>query len=124
MSFDLPVIGLILLAALLHAIWNTIVKTGRDGLLMFALIKAPTMVVGILVIAVVGPPSMASVPYALVIHAMTLTQLTHVAALRETSIIFAAIIGTLVLREPLGHRRIVAATVVTFGIIMVGLSAR
>ena len=26
--------------------WNTIIKTGRDGLLMFALIKAPTMVVG------------------------------------------------------------------------------
>lgn len=283
MTFDPSVLGLVLLAALLHALWNTIVKTGRDGLLMFALIKAPTMVVGVLVIAFVGLPGTESVPYAIgsalgftaycfllvwayrvgdlnlvypvargsaplmvallsglllgerlsglgmagifiissgiavfayhpgahtrhiadllrafgvglciasytlldgmgarvsqnvlgytamatvfsgiplmivtyvlrgkemtevlrrdwkigvvggvmmfttyaiVIYAMTLTQVTHVAALRETSIIFAALIGALVLKEPMGLRRTVAATVVACGIIVVALSGR
>jgi len=280
-SFDPFVLGLVLLAALMHAIWNTIVKTGGDGLLMFVLIKAPTMIVAAAVLAVVGLPVVQSVPYAIgaaagftaycflliwayragdlsivypvargsaplgvallsalllgetlnglglggiltisvgiaalaydsqtltrhsadllraasvglciaiytlcdgvgarisenvlgyaamtslfagiplmiiaflrrgreaanflrrewkigvlggvmmfsayaiVIYAMTLTQLTHVAALRETSVIFAAVIGTLVLKEPLGVKRIVAATVVAGGIILVALS--
>lgn len=281
MIVEPAVLGLILVAALLHAAWNTIIKAGRDGLLMFALIKVPTMIVGVIVIAFVGLPSMDSVPYALgsaagftaycfllvwayrvgdlnmvypvargsaplmvallsglllgerlsdsgvagiviisvgitcvayhpgaltrhipdllralgvglciasytlldgvgarvsqnvlgytamasvfsgvplmivtyalrgrelteslrrdwkigifggvmmfttyaiVIYAMTLTQVTHVAALRETSIIFAAIIGMLVLKEPLGLRRVVAAAIVACGIIVVALS--
>lgn len=281
MTFDPFVLGLVLLAALMHAVWNTLIKTGGDGLLMFAAMKVPTMVVGVLVLAVVGLPNMASVPYAIgsaagftaycflliwayrvgdlnfiypvargtaplgvallsglllgeylsgpgltgiliisagiatlayhpqtlarhlpdllravgvglciaiytffdgvgarisgnvlgytatmsifsgiplviaavvmrgaevagflrrewkigmlggvmmfttyaiVIYAMTLTQMTHVAALRETSVIFAAVIGTLILKEPLGVRRILAATVVAAGIVLVTLS--
>jgi drug/metabolite transporter (DMT)-like permease len=62
------------------------------------------------------------VTYAIVIYAMTLTKMTHAAALRETSIIFAALIGMFVLKEPLGLRRIVAASVVAIGIIMIALS--
>ena len=65
MTIDPVVLSLILFAALLHAAWNTIVKSGRDGLLMFALIKVPTMIVSAIVIASTGIPSMASVPYAL-----------------------------------------------------------
>jgi drug/metabolite transporter (DMT)-like permease len=281
MTFDPFVLGLVLLAALLHAVWNTIVKTGGDGLLMFVLMKVPTMLIAVLVIAVVGLPNLASVPYAIgsavgftaycflliwayrvgdlnfiypvargsaplgvallsglllgehlsgpglggiliisagiatlayhpqtltrhipdllravsvglciaiytlfdgvgarvsenvlgytavtsflsgiplivvaafkrggeiadflrrewkigvlggglmfatyaiVIYALTLTQMTHVAALRETSVIFAAVIGTLILKEPLGVKRIFAATVVAVGIILVTLS--
>ena len=57
MTFDPFVIGLVLLAALLHAVWNTLIKTGGDGLLMFALMKVPTMGVGVLVIALVGLPN-------------------------------------------------------------------
>jgi drug/metabolite transporter (DMT)-like permease len=60
--------------------------------------------------------------YAIVIYAMTLTQMTHVAALRETSVIFAAVIGTLILKEPLGVKRIISATVVAGGIILVAWS--
>jgi drug/metabolite transporter (DMT)-like permease len=281
MTFDPSVLGLVLLAVLLHAIWNTIIKTGRNGLLMFALVKAPTMIVGSIVMAFVGFPSIDSVvyaigsafaftaycfilawayrvgdlnlvypvargsapllvavlsgvlfgeylsafgmagilvigagitaftyqhetltqhfqdllrafgvglciasytvldgmgarvsqnvlgssamatvfscipliivtyalrgkelgealrrdwkigivsgvlmfvTYAIVIYAMTLTKMTHAAALRETSIIFAALIGMFVLKEPLGLRRIVAASVVAIGIIMIALS--
>ena len=281
MTFEPFVLGLVLLAALMHAIWNTIVKTGGDGLSMFVLIKAPTMIIAALVLAVVGLPNAASIPYAIgsaaaftgycflliwayrvgdlnfvypvargtaplgvallsalllgeylsgmglggiliisagiaalayhpqslarhipdllravsvglciaiytlfdgvgarisenvlgytaimnifsgipliivaffmrgremarflrrewkvgilggvmmfsgyaiVIYAMTLTQLTNVAALRETSVIFAAVIGTLILKEPLGAKRIFAAVVVAVGIILVALS--
>ena len=281
MTFEPFVLGLVLLAALMHAIWNTIVKTGGDGLSMFVLIKAPTMIIAALVLAVVGLPNAASIPYAIgsaaaftgycflliwayrvgdlnfvypvargtaplgvallsalllgeylsgmglggiliisagiaalayhpqslarhipdllravsvglciaiytlfdgvgarisenvlgytaimnifsgipliivaffmrgremarflrrewkvgiiggvmmftgyaiVIYAMTLTQLTNVAALRETSVIFAAVIGTLILKEPLGVKRIFAAVVVAVGIILVALS--
>jgi drug/metabolite transporter (DMT)-like permease len=281
MTLEPFVLGLVLMAALMHATWNTIIKTGGDGLLMFALMKVPTMVIGALVLAVVGLPNTASIPYAIgsaagftaycflliwayrvgdlsfvypvargsaplgvallsavflgeylsgpemtgiliisagiaalayhphslarhisdllraagvglciaiytlldgvggrisenvlgytatvtifsgmplmiaavfmrgremadflrrewkigifggvmmfttyaiVIYAMTLTQLTHVAALRETSVIFAAVIGTLILKEPLGVKRIISATVVAGGIILVAWS--
>ena len=281
MSFDPSVLGLVLLAALLHATWNTIVKTGRDGLLMLALIKTPTMVVGAVVVVAVGLPALDSiayaigsacaftaycflltwayrvgdlnlvypvargsapllvalfagalfgeylsgigmvgvlvicagiaafayhrealarnfldllralgvglciagytvldgmgarvsgnvlgysaiasvfsgiplivvtcylrgkdlgealrrdwkigivggvlmfVTYAIVLYAMTLVQVTHVAALRETSIIFAALIGAVFLKEPLGRRRVLAASVVALGVCMIALS--
>lgn len=281
MTFDPFVVGLVLLAALMHASWNAIVKTGGDGLLMFVLFKAPTMAIGAVVLAVVGLPNAASIPYAIgsaasfsaccflliwayrvgdfnfvypvargsaplgvallsglllgerlsgpglggilvisagiavlayhpgtiarhipdllralgvglciavytlfdgvgarisgnvlgytammsifsgvplmaaaffmrggetidflrrewktgviggvmmftayaiVIYALTLSQMAQVAALRETSVIFAAVIGTLILKEPLGAKRIFAATVVAGGIILVALS--
>jgi drug/metabolite transporter (DMT)-like permease len=281
LTFDPFVVGLVLVAALMHASWNAIVKTGGDGLLMFVLLKAPTMAIGAVVLAVVGLPNAASIPYAIgsaasfsaycflliwayrvgdfnfvypvargsaplgvallsglllgerlsgqglsgiliisagiavlvyhprtiarhipdllraagvglciavytlfdgvgarisgnvfsytavlnifsgiplmvaaffmrggetveflrrewkagiiggammfaayaiVIYALTLSQMAHVAALRETSVIFAALIGTLILKEPLGAKRIFAATVVATGIILVALS--
>ena len=65
MTFDPFVVGLVLLAALMHASWNTIIKTGGDGLLMFVLLKAPTMIIAAMVLAVVGLPDSASVPYAI-----------------------------------------------------------
>ncbi len=281
MIFDPFVVGIVLLAALMHASWNAIVKTGDDGLLMFVLLKVPTMVIAAMVLAVVGLPNAASIPYAIgsaagfsvycflliwayrvgdlnfiypvargsaplgvallsalligerlsdpelggilvisagiatlayhprtgarhipdllravsvglciavytlfdgvgarisgnvlgytammsifsgvplmaaaffmrggetadflrrewkagiiggvmmftayaiVIYALTLSQMAHVAALRETGVIFAAVIGTLILKEPLGVKRIFAATVVAGGIILVALS--
>jgi uncharacterized membrane protein len=42
-----------------------------------------------------------------------------VAALRETSVLFAALIGTVVLRERLGPARIVAAALITLGIVLI-----
>lgn len=54
--------------------------------------------------------------YALVMYAMSQGALAYVSALRETSVLFAALIGTLVLREPFGLPRILAATVIASGI--------
>ena len=59
--------------------------------------------------------------YMIVVHALTLAPMAQIAALRESSVIFAAILGVIFLREPFGARRIVAATVVAAGIAMLAL---
>ena len=41
-----------------------------------------------------------------------------VSSLRETSVIFAALIGTLLFREPFGKQRIFAAVLVCLGVVM------
>lgn len=56
--------------------------------------------------------------YALVIWAMSLGAMASVSALRETSVIFAALIGALVLKERVGALRITAAILVALGIVL------
>jgi len=55
--------------------------------------------------------------YGIVLWAMTQAPVAAVAALRETSVIFAALLGSLFLHEPLGRQRLIAACVVALGII-------
>ncbi|HEY4343190.1 MAG TPA: DMT family transporter [Parvibaculum sp.] len=58
------------------------------------------------------------VAYWLVIWAMSVTALGPVAALRETSVVFGALISGLILKEGLGARAIIAACVVAAGVIL------
>jgi drug/metabolite transporter (DMT)-like permease len=51
-----------------------------------------------------------------ILYALGQGPMAHVAALRETSILFAAIIGAVRLREPFGARRIMGAAVVVGGL--------
>jgi len=60
--------------------------------------------------------------YGLVLWAQTRGALAPIAALRETSVIFGAIIGTLIFREPFGRTRIVATVLVATGIVLLNLS--
>ncbi|MHB1519898.1 MAG: EamA family transporter [Ferrimicrobium sp.] len=60
--------------------------------------------------------------YAAVLWAQQRAPLGVVSALRETSVIFAAIIGGCLLKEGLGRRRLVAATVVCVGVAILVLS--
>jgi len=60
--------------------------------------------------------------YGLVLWAQTRGALAPIAALRETSVIFGAIIGTLVFREPFGRTRIAATLLVAAGIVMLNLN--
>lgn len=53
--------------------------------------------------------------YGIVLWAMTVASIPAVAALRETSVIFAAILGAWLLREHMGRWRIVGAFIVAFG---------
>ena len=57
--------------------------------------------------------------YGLVVWALTLAPMAAVSALRETSVLFAAIIGVKLLGEPLGARRITAAALVAAGIVLI-----
>jgi drug/metabolite transporter (DMT)-like permease len=60
--------------------------------------------------------------YGLVLWAQTKGALAPIAALRETSVIFGAIIGTLVFREPFGRARITATVLVVAGIVMLNVT--
>jgi drug/metabolite transporter (DMT)-like permease len=60
--------------------------------------------------------------YGLVLWAQTRGALAPIAALRETSVIFGAIIGTLVFREPFGRARIAATVLVVTGIVLLNVA--
>jgi drug/metabolite transporter (DMT)-like permease len=60
--------------------------------------------------------------YGLVLWAQTKGALAPIAALRETSVIFGAIIGTLVFREPFGRSRIIATVLVVAGIVLLNVA--
>ena len=63
----------------------------------------------------------AAAAYAMVIYAMGVAPMGLVSSLRETSVIFAALIGSLLFHEPFGRQRIVAATLVCFGVALIKL---
>lgn len=62
--------------------------------------------------------------YGIVIWAMTEAPIALVAALRETSVLFAALLGALLLREPFGRRRVAAAFLVAAGAALVRFGGR
>ncbi len=64
----------------------------------------------------------ASAAYGLVIWAMSLAPVTYVSALRETSVIAAALIGSRLMGEPFGGRRILAAGTVAIGVVVLHTS--
>ncbi|MFC9588839.1 EamA family transporter [Streptomyces sp. NPDC056944] len=60
--------------------------------------------------------------YGLVVWAQNRGNLATIAALRETSIVFAALIGLVMFREPFGRRRITAGALVVTGIAVLELT--
>ena len=81
-------------------------------LLVYARIARPLALAGGL---------MCALAYGLVIWALSLGAMAYVSALRETSVIFAVLIGWILLGEPLGRRRVAAAILVGFGIAIMHL---
>lgn len=86
--------------------------TDRGGWMNYMTAKTGKIVAGALA---------AALAYAMVIYAMSLAPLAMVSSLRETSVIFAAIIGTLMFREPFGRQRVVAAVLVCAGVAAIKL---
>jgi drug/metabolite transporter (DMT)-like permease len=60
----------------------------------------------------------ANTGYGIAIYALALGPMAHVAALRETSVLFGALMGTLLLGEPFGVRRVIAAAVIVAGLVL------
>jgi drug/metabolite transporter (DMT)-like permease len=59
--------------------------------------------------------------YGIAIWAMTLAPIAVVAALRETSVLFGAVIAVAFLKEPLRPGRVIAALVVVVGLALIRL---
>jgi drug/metabolite transporter (DMT)-like permease len=59
--------------------------------------------------------------YGIVLWAMTQAPVAAVAALRETSVIFAALLGSVFLREPFGRKRVIGACAVALGVMALRL---
>lgn len=60
----------------------------------------------------------ATLGYSIVLWALARGAMVQVSALRETSVLFAALIGTRWLGEPLGRRRVAAAAGVVAGVLL------
>jgi len=59
-----------------------------------------------------------TVSYGAALWAFTLSEAANVTAIRETSVVFGAIFGAVFLKEAFGPRRIVAASVLAIGLMM------
>tara|TARA_R110000787_G_scaffold4726_31_gene18050 strand:- start:1160 stop:2020 length:861 start_codon:yes stop_codon:yes gene_type:complete len=64
-----------------------------------------------------------SFSYGLAIFAYTLTDAAIVTALRETSVVFAAVFGAILLHEGFGRRRTIAAAVLACGLVLMQAGA-
>jgi drug/metabolite transporter (DMT)-like permease len=59
-----------------------------------------------------------TVSYGAALWAFTLSEAANVTAIRETSVVFGAIFGAVFLKEAFGKRRIVAASVLAMGLML------
>lgn len=138
-AFGARSVGFALLTALTIAAYTLVDGTGArigpspapyivwlfllDGVMMgaFGLIRGPSAFLagmrgswGV----VLGGGALATGAYGITLWAMTVAPIALVAALRETSVLFAALIGFIFLREPVSGLRIVAGCVVLAGIVL------
>ena len=97
-----------------------------DGLMMlvFVLLRRGAPVLGVFASfwkpgLIGGALSLAS--YWIAIWAMTVAPIALVAALRETSVLFAAAIAVIVLKEPLQRPRIIAVMMIVAGMVLIRL---
>lgn len=71
---------------------------------------------------VLGGGTLVAISYGIALYALTQGGMGHVSALRETSVLFAAAIGTVVLKEGFGPVRIAAAALIAAGIVTLQLA--
>jgi drug/metabolite transporter (DMT)-like permease len=138
---DLPALAVALLTGLMISGYTVIDGVGvtRAPLLAYAgwmfLLQAPPIVTialirrrGRLVAAMracalpgLAGGAISQVAYTIVLWAQLSGALAPIAALRETSIVFGALIGALFLGERLGPHRAIAAAVVLGGVVLISL---
>jgi drug/metabolite transporter (DMT)-like permease len=66
--------------------------------------------------------ALAVISYSIAIWAMTVAPIAMVAALRETSVLFGALIAVLFLKEPLRGSRILAAVMIVAGLVLIRMT--
>lgn len=97
-----------------------------DGLMMvtFGLVRMPAKMIQGAKSSwpmVLAGGALSTAAYGIAIWAMTVAPIALVAALRETSVLFAALIGIVILREPVYALRVIAGCVVLAGIVLLRL---
>ena len=93
-------------------VWLRRGAAGRAHILAYARQRWPMAMLG-------GSASIGS--YAIALWAMTRAPVASVAALRETSVLFAALLGTLLLKEPFGLQRAIGTAVIVAGVMALRL---
>lgn len=101
----------------LGAFGNLALIAGRDGIASLRPLLGPRD----LSLAVLGGACCIG-SYALVLTAMTLAPVALIAALRETSMLFAAGFAAVILHEKVGRRRLAAALLVAAGAVAIKLT--
>lgn len=89
-------------------VWLRRGPAGRAHILAYARQRWPLAAVG-------GAASIGS--YAIALWAMTRAPVASVAALRETSVLFAAVLGTVMLKEAFGLQRAIGTVVIVAGVV-------
>ncbi len=93
-------------------VWLRRGATGRAHILAYARQRWPLAALG-------GSASIGS--YAIALWAMTRAPVASVAALRETSVLFAAVLGTVILKEKFGLQRAIGTGVIVAGVMALRL---
>jgi drug/metabolite transporter (DMT)-like permease len=93
-------------------VWWRRGAAGRPALLAYARQRWPVAALG-------GSASIGS--YAIALWAMTRAPVASVAALRETSVLFAALLGTVLLKEKFGLQRAIGTGVIVAGVMALRL---
>ncbi|MEI7932352.1 MAG: DMT family transporter [Alphaproteobacteria bacterium] len=106
-----------------YAAWQAVAQGVGLPLLFTALRRRPPPIprgrpgLPVIIAALIG-----AFGYGVVIWAMSLAPMGQVSALRETSILFAAAIGAVFLREAVTPRRVVAAAIIVTGAVVLAAS--
>jgi drug/metabolite transporter (DMT)-like permease len=109
-------------SALQYTVWLFLLSGGAMGVYGFA--RIGRRLVGDFAAnwqLTLGGAALSTAAYAIAIWAMTVAPIALVAALRETSVLFAALFSVALLREPLLPARIAAACLVLAGMVLVRL---
>ncbi len=93
-------------------VWLRRGREGRAHILAYARQRWPLAALG-------GSASIGS--YAIALWAMTRAPVASVAALRETSVLFAAVLGTVLLKEKFGLQRAIGTGVIVAGVMALRL---
>jgi len=105
-----------------YAAWQAVIAGALIPLAITMIRRqAPKMPKGKEGAMVMGAGILATLGYCIAVWAMSLTTMGGVSAIRESSILFAALIGVFVLGEKLTMQRLSGAIAVTGGVILLSL---
>jgi drug/metabolite transporter (DMT)-like permease len=130
---SLPVMIIVLCAALLHACWNFLVKHNADKHLSMSAVVLGHTPFAVIALLFAPLPRIESLPYifrrggaacglstflayAMVTWAFTVAPIPLVTALREASIVFALLLGVFVLKEGLDLTKVLSTLCTMLGI--------